>query len=443
MRVYFAVIVLTGTVGFQGAAFGSETVPAADLPMVGLEEALVEALDGNLGLQAGRYDRDRAHSRIGEARATLLPGLTATAGYTRYSDPNTVLPIHQAGVFPPLDDDIYEGALTLQMPLFDGGRRRAGLMAARAGAEAATADLDQAKQAAIAAVSGLFIQARKLEDYLELVRGRVAALEIRRREIADLVSAGRVAPGDLSLLDSSLDGVRADSLATESALRETAWRLAGWLGREAPVYPKPVQRLAAATGPAADLPDNSSPAMRSAEAQLRQSRAVAVAARRATWPELSAFGTLRSRSGDDLDFEEEWAVGLAVRMPLYAGGSLKASARGARATQMAADRRLAAARQDRRIGMEVASQHLQAAEGQLGLVQRSATAKANAVAAQVELYEAGRLPLSTLLTDENELLALKIRSAALRNEVRLARIEFHRAAGTLTGQLALDFVEGE
>ena len=65
------------------------------------------------------------------------------------------------------------------------------------------------------------------------------------------------------------------------------------------------------------------------------------------------------------------------------------------------------------------------------------------MAAQTELHEAGRLPLSTLLTEEYELLALKSRSAALRNDVRLARIEFHRTAGTLTRQLALDLVEGE
>jgi len=345
-------------------------------------------------------------------------------------------------VFPPLDDDIYEGSLSLQMPLFDGGRRRAGLMAARAGADAASADLDRVRQATIAAVSDLFIRARKLEDNLELIRGRVAALEVRREETADLVSAGRAAPGDLSLLDSSLDGARADSLALESALCEVAWRLAGWLGREVPVYPKSEPRPAS-TGPTADLEDSSSPAIREAEARLRQSRASAEAARRAAWPELSGFGSLRSRAGDALEFKEEWAVGLAVRMPLYTGGGLKASSQGAQATQLAADRRLAAVRQETAIGMEVATQRWHSAEGQLGLILASAGAKARAVDAQVELYEAGRLPLSTLLADENELLALNMRSAGLRNDVRLARIEFHRSAGTLTPALALDLVEGE
>lgn len=442
MKTTLSAVAFVGVVCLHSAASGSEVVPAVNVPPVGLEEALAEALDENLGLQAADYDRESANARIGEARGTLLPSLSAAAGYTRYSDPNTILPIHEAGVFPPLDDDIYEGSLSLQVPLFDGGRRRAGLMAARAGAAAATADLDQTRQAIIAAVSGLFIQARRLEDNLELIAGRVAALEVRREETADLVSAGRAAPGDLSLLDSSLDGARADSLAVESALQEVAWRLAGWLGRAVPVYPKPDPRPAA-TGPAADFEDSSSPAIREAEARLRQRRASAEAARRAAWPELSAFGSLRSRAGDDLDFEEEWAVGIAVRIPLYTGGGLKASAQGARASQLAADRRLAAARQETAIGMEVATQRWHSAEGQLGLILASAEAKARAVDAQVELYEAGRLPLSTLLADENELLALEIRAAGLRNDVRLARIEFHRSAGTLTRALSLDLVEGE
>ncbi len=437
-----ASIMLIGAILLQAAASGSEVVPVKTLPVVGLEEALSETLEANFGLQAAEFDRDHAQSRIREARASLLPDLTAAAGYTRYSDPNTVLPIHQAGVFPPLDDDIYEGSLSLQVPLFDGGRRRAGIMAARAGAEAATAGLDQARQATTAAVSGLFVQARRNEDNLELVKGRIAALEARRREIDELVGAGRAAPGDLFLLDSSLDGARADSLAAESALSEVSWLLAGWMGRETPVYPKPASRPAAA-GPASGLPDAPSPAMREAEARARQSRASAEGARRAAWPELSAFGALRSRSGDALDFQEEWAVGLAVRMPLYTGGGLAAKARGARATQLAADRRLAAVRQETHIGMEMATQRHQAAEGQLGLILESATAKARAVDAQMELYEAGRLPLSTLLAEENELVALKIRSAGLRNDIRLARIEFHRSAGTLTPELALELVEGE
>lgn len=442
MKVCFSAIALSGAVFLRVASAGSEVVSAVELPAVGLEEALAEALDGNPGLQAVLYEGERARSHIGEARATLLPVLTATAGYTGYSDPNTILPIHEAGVFPPLDNDIYEGALSLQMPLFDGGRRRASLMAAKAGAEASTADLDRARQATIAAVSSLFIQARRIEDNLELIRRRVAALEVRRKETADLLGVGRAAPGDLALLHSSLDGSRADSLAAESALREVTLRLAGWLGREFPVYPKPTPRPAATT-PAVSLRNASPPAVREAEAKLRQSRASAEAARRAAWPELLAFGTLRSRAGDDLVFKDEWAVGVTVRLPLYTGGGLKAATQGAQAIQLTADRRLAASRQDARIGMEVASQQVQAAEGQLSLVQRSSAAKAEAVAAQVELYDAGRLPLSTLLTDENELLALKIRSAALRNDVRLARIEFHRSAGTLTPRMALDLVEGE
>lgn len=442
MKATLSVFAFVGVVCLQVVASGSEVVSVDDIPAVGLDEALAEALDGNLGLQAAGFDRERATSRIGEAQGNLLPNLSATAGYTRYSDPNTVLPIHEAGVFPPLDDDIYEGALSLQMPLFDGGRRRAGLMAARAGADAATADLDQARQATIAAVSGLFIQARRLEDSLELIQARVAALEVRREETAELVSAGRAAPGDLSLLDSSLDGARADSLAVESALKELAWGLAGWLGRAVPVYPKSEPRPAA-TGPVADIEDRPSPAIAGAEARLRQSRASAEAAKRAAWPELAAFGTLRSRAGDDLSFKEEWAVGVAVRMPLYTGGGQKASVQGARATQLAADRRLAAVRQETTIGMELATHRWHSAEGQLGLIRASAEAKARAVDAQVELHEAGRLPLSTLLADENELLALKIRSAGLRNEVRLARIEFHKSAGTLTPALALEIVEGE
>jgi len=442
MRISSAAITLLVAICFQTAASGSDLVPGVGVPAVGLDDALTEALDGNLGLQAAHYDRERAHSRIGEARAALLPGLTAAAGYTRYSDPNTVVPIHEAGVFPPLDDDIFEGVLSLQMPVFDWGRRRANLMAARAGADAATADLDKARQTTIATVSGLFIQARRLEDNLELVRGRIAVLETRRKEIADLVGAGRAAPGDLSLLESSLDGMRADGLALESALREVGWSLAGWMGRETPVYPKRAPRPTM-PGPPAELEDTTSPAIREAEAWLRRNRASAEAAKRAAMPELSAFATLRSRAGDELDFTEEWAVGFAVKVPLYTGGGLRSASRGARAAQLAADRRLAAARQDVLIGMEVATQRLQAAEDQLRLVRRSAAAKADAVAAQTELHEAGRLPLSTLLTEEYELLALKSRSAALRNDVRLARIEFHRTAGTLTRQLALDLVEGE
>ena len=58
---------------------------------------------------------DAFKASVSQATGSFLPQLYANAGYTRYEEPNIITPIHQLGVFPPLDDEIYEATfLTLE-----------------------------------------------------------------------------------------------------------------------------------------------------------------------------------------------------------------------------------------------------------------------------------------------------------------------------------------
>ena len=86
---------------------------------------IVEAIDSSLSvnpqLLLTNAQMDASRASVRQATASLLPQLYANAGYTKYEEPNIIIPIHEIGVFPPLDDEIYEANLQLSVPIFDGG----------------------------------------------------------------------------------------------------------------------------------------------------------------------------------------------------------------------------------------------------------------------------------------------------------------------------------
>ena len=428
----------------SGASAGSD--PSPDIPSMSLAQALATALARNPTLAATASDSAAAGSRVRESRASLYPELSVSAGYTRTEEPNIILPIHQVGVFPPLDNDIYEGQARLSAILFDGGRRGAQIRSSSADAEAAGARHEWSRLETIAGVTRLFLEARRIDASLELVKSRMNVLRRHRHEVAVLVSEGRASEIDFALVEASLAQGLSDSLATASRRRETAFSLARWIGTETAVSPE----VGPATSPYHAPPhlqsadkETLAPAVRESMARLEQAEAQYTAATKAYWPELTAFGILTSRSGDDLDFTGEWAAGVAVRMPLYTGGKRRANSQASAASLAAADYRHAAVLQLQQASDALARERWITSIERLDAVDIAVAAKTHAVAAQYELYRSGRLTLSELLTQENELMSLRLEGTYVAHAGSLAILDYHVVNGTLTATEAHAIVEGE
>ncbi len=137
---------------FVAAALGAAVPVAAEKRPLTLEECVALGLANSKGLHASAAAVEASASKAREAGAALLPVLKLGAGYTRLSEvpPFEVhlpfpaglpFPMPEKFIVSPNYFNSYTMRLGLQQPLYTGGRLRAGVAAARYGAEAAELDL--------------------------------------------------------------------------------------------------------------------------------------------------------------------------------------------------------------------------------------------------------------------------------------------------------------
>jgi len=412
-----------------------------------LSEALAHALERNPAIEAVMAQRQAVESRIWEARSGYWPQLTLSAGATRYQEPNIIIPIHQIGEFPPMDNTIYESAVQLKLPLFNGGRTRAASRAAGAQINESQAQQDLTEIGIIEGITRIYVQAQEMNDRAALSTARLSVLYQRHSELALLLQEGRISPADLALVASSIASARSDSIEITSRKSELAWRMARLLGQNQPVMP--VTALAAEAedngmsspaeppdlGIAADI---NGPEVRSAQAQLARARAVRDQAASTFWPEISGFGIYNYRSGGEWDPIGEWAAGISLRLPLFEGGRRIANVSAANASLRAAEAQLQAARDGQHTELEIAREQWQAAQVRQQHLALAAENMQRSVAAQRTTYGAGRTSLSDLLAQEAELLRLQSDERGAAYTGQFALLRFHAIAGTLTAELAIN-----
>lgn len=407
-----------------------------------LSQAVDVALGNNPAIGAAQWQRQAAEHQVWEARSGYFPQIMASAGYTRYQEPNIITPIHEPMKFPPLDDEIYESSLQLKMPLFDGFRTRAKVRAASAAAEEATVEAKQARINLIQNVTDIFIRWEELADNQRLLTAHLKALKRRHHELSVLKAEGRISAANLSLVESAIDAARSDSLDLENKRLQLADRLGQLLGADRRIFPQSTEIHAGWSAEMAAMtvhPDSllapsgqPGPTVQKARAQLERAEAFKSSANRSFFPDLSGFAVYNWRAGADRDPISEWAAGITLSFPLFQGGKRIASVKAGAASLHAAKQGYQAARQQERTQLQIAYQQWQSARNRQQFLKGAIQNKQKSVEAQRDLYKEGRLSLSELLTQENELLDLKIQERSLLYQEISALLSYHATAGTLT-----------
>lgn len=407
-----------------------------------LSEALEAALAQNPVAGAVRAQRQAAEARVGESRSGFFPQILVSSGYTRFKEPNIVVPIHKAGVFPPLDNDIYETILQLNIPLFKGGRTWAAHRAAKAVERESLAQEDLSRIRLIEGVAQIFIRSWTLEDTQTLLKVRLKALKQRHDELITLLNEGRVSPGDLALVRSSIASARADSIAVTSRDYELSVLLGQTMGADGPVEPLGADLLDVKKS--VRLSDSvavvAGPAVRIAQARLERAQALRVQAVRMFWPEVSGFTFYSFRSGDDFKWTGEWAAGVRLQVPLFDGGRRIAGARAAGASVQAAREGERSALQAQEAGLRVAIDRWRSSQIRRDYLVLAAQSKSQSVSAQQALYGTGRISLSELLIQEAELLQMQIEEREATHAEAFAMLSYYATAGRLTVDLARTFL---
>ncbi len=405
-----------------------------------LREALELALEENPVLRSVDAQRAAAASRVWEARSGHLPQISLNAGYTWYQEPNIVFPIHRAGVFPPLDDRIFESSVQATLPLFAGGKVVRRTDAAKAGARQADARGAVARQDLLQQIGLLYVGAAELTDRRALLGARLADLRTRHAELQAQLGEGRASQAHLALLDAQMASVRADSMQAAQTAGELAWRLGQLTGSDGAIEPvigeetRPAVEVLPNVAEADAMPVERNSEWQLAHAQKMQAEAEASFASRAFYPEIAGFAVYNYRSsGREWDPAGEWAAGVRLSLPLLDGGRSIAALSTTKASLRAAEENLQAVAQRAHAEREVAI----AALARLRSIKEAARRKETFVEAQRDLYASGRLSLSELETQETELLQLALQAKSLNYEALRASIQVSRAAGTLDKEMLL------
>ena len=290
-----------------------------------VNKAIETALTNNPSYQSIDMDVDIAKLELGKAKAARLPTLDLRGGYTRYSDPMIIVPIHEAGVFPSLDQDIFTSGVYAQMPIYTGGRLNAIN-------DLTNAQITGSQQASESMKQNLiFSVTRYYSELLTLKKLQFASdqrLEFYRKEqsrIALLLSQGKATQLDEAKINTAFEKTKFDRLGLDTAYDQNRIMLASLMNADVPSslmlnqFTVSPLALPISLDAALNTAKREHPALGQARANMEMAESKVNIAKAAKKPQLSAIGNARAMSGGSFSMQDEWQLGVQFTIPLFDG----------------------------------------------------------------------------------------------------------------------------
>jgi outer membrane protein len=375
-----------------------------------LAEALAAAVAHAPEIAAADADADAARARLDQAKAGRLPTatLSGTIGYGRL-DPRGFFGLGSANVTP------RAAQMTVEQPLFTGGRVGAGIDQARAGIAAAEAGRggtrSQIAMAVTQAYGDVLTSARMVDLYGRLI---TQTTEIERQARLKF-RAGESPSTDVSQAAARLAEAQAGLARAQGMQVSAEAHFRNLTGLEpVDLQPLPVNpALPATLDEAMDAATHNNPALAQAEAALRAAQAAARGARAERLPTVGAFAegaTVRDQFFPDYRADSA-TVGIRARWALFSGGRVSGKVAETDSGVRAADARLRAARMQIQEQVISAFQDIRTAQ----LVEQAATDQATAAAQALDSVgqevRVGMKPQLDLLDAERESIAAEAGAA--------------------------------
>jgi outer membrane protein len=417
------------------------TVAAQDTTRLALADAVRWALETNPAVGAARASHDAARAAVGEARAPLLPRVTASFSATQYKIGYLVYPL--SGIDPrnppTFNRTVSQGALSLGYTLFDFGGRLSRLRAARSQEGKAASALDATRAALVARVAGAYLKVLSTSGVLDAQEQELAALGAEARRVELMESQGKAAHVDVLSVQARVSRARADEVATRTQLVVAEQDLARLTGL-------PVEATRAATLQGLRLADtavagrdflvaqalSASPDVGQAQRAADAAAAGAGAARAALFPQLQLSAAYVENGHSFTGYRPWWSAGLQVSYPVFAGGGLRAAARATEAGARAARAQLRAAQQSAEQGVDGALAAVRAARAGVEALETAVEQSAEVERIRQLSLQVGSGTETDYLEAEAALLSNRASLVQARHAEMGARVELARVTGALT-----------
>jgi outer membrane protein TolC len=401
-----------------------------------LERAIRHAITNNPDARIAQNRINAARARIEQANSALWPQLQLQSSYTRTDNPmfafggilnqRAFSPSLNFNDVPDVDNLNVRGLLTL--PLYAGGRIRAGREAAKANRDAVQAGAEAVRNTLGFEVARSFHTVLKTREFIRAAEAGVRSFESSLMIASNRVSTGTALRTEVLDMQVRLAQAREDLVRARNANALSDRALRNILGIEDGEF------TVADSVPVVAAPEGNDisrrpeltavqQGQRAAEAQVRQAKS-------GYRPRVSAFGSLDYDQGWVMDGDgRSYTAGVMVQWDLWDGKLTRGRVSEARAN-------LEALREEERklrlaINFEVEQARLQLGEA----TERLAVTEASVAQAQesVEItrsrFEQGLMISTQLIDAETALLAARVRRAEAEGDQRIAIAALRKALG--------------
>lgn len=426
-----------------------------------LEQAIETAVEHNLWLAASDARLGAATAEADVARAGRLPRVRLEANVQETDNPTLVFSHKLAqGAFEEADFAVdalnqpssltnWQSRLSVEQPLWTGGRLKHGIAAAVAGVGAAEAQREAARQQVVYATIDAWTGAVVARSRVELARSTVTTAEANLGIVGDLHEAGLVVASDplqaevrLAEVQEMLAQAEADAATAVAALRMV---LGGWDGElslppalpgtvpaardESPEAPESPETLESMLDQAA----SARPALAAARLSGQAAEELSRLERASRLPEVGLHGFAEA---DHEDFfgggsgGTNYALTVGLSLDLF-DPSRRARVARAEARRNEADAQVEALSRQVELDVTRSFHQLGAVAQRVELTRRAIVLAEESLRIVRDRYQNGLAVITELLDSETSLTAAKLRGLAAERDLRLARAGLDLAVGRL------------
>jgi len=299
-----------------------------------LSQAIDYALRNSPHIRLAKSDMDIGDYRVKAAQAGRLPEINFTSGVTHSRYPTAVTPITgsplEGSGFPEFDDTIYDFGMSFTLPLYRGGMIERQITIEEIRRSAAKDMYDMSRQELIYNITNVFDKILQLEKLLSASNASVSQLKEHRHNVELFLRAGTVPQVELLKTETELAHARQNALLVKNNIESSYELLKTLMGFDDMdrgisladsgnlhwTYPSPDESIKQALEKRPDY----RAVIKSLE--IGEQRVRLASGKRL--PSLSLNGEYMERSGNDLEFSENWALALRLSVPVFDGGTIRA-----------------------------------------------------------------------------------------------------------------------
>ena len=435
---------------------GMASCAVASPAVMDLRQIYQAALEQDATVRAARAAADVGRERLPQAKAQLLPSVTANVGKNS-NDLNTTSP-NLLGQSTTTNDKYLSDNRTLQLrqPLVN-MQRWLQFEQAKSVVNEAEATLDREYQNLVVRVAGAYFETLMADEQLGLVLAQKATYTALVDAAKKGLSAGSGTRTDIDDAQSRLDMAMAQELEARQNQDLTRRQLQLLVNQ-------PVMAIAKLNVPALKLnspqpaslddwtvkAEQNSPEIKALQARLEAARQEVKKAQAGHFPTLDAVAQWSNSGSENItrinSRYENKSIGLQLNVPIYSGGYVNSTIRQAVAEQTRAEESLEALRRD--LGVRVHREYRGVSEGVMrvrALEQAVRSTEQMMKSTQMSLKAGSRTQLDVLNAQQQYTLAMRdlaqARYVYLMSKVRLASLVGDDAAASVD-EINLSLVVG-